>query len=359
MSVPVKHPSSVPTSTPQINFRPSYNGDIGSLSLQQLSAPWAHDEVIAEFSPRDQLALKQAMASAPNQNRASARPMSTQNPLPPRLKVNPRQSRARNWRSNDAESLPPRFRSPQSAPGPRVPSPPHNPPWNRPPHAHLSRVDVINNPPALSHLPPQLSQPQHLSSFLQSNVSYRPQQIIDTRRVQEPKRIDISPKAKTLAPIGAERAQLLATNPRSCVVNNCTPHNCRHSPPANLYSYDPLLQNLRPSHLARASQFDVPRLPTGPSELEKLYNRLKRTPNVSRILSPLNPIRNPDSLVTSDAKWIKEEREIRRRRVMTSLDTSAFARRVSDRRSRTSVGSSPLFCLPIYQMMLICAFRFQ
>jgi hypothetical protein len=32
---------------------------------------------------------------------------------------------------------------------------------------------------------------------------------------------------------------------------------------------------------------------------------------------------------------MKEEREIRRRRVMTSLDTSAFARRACDRRSRT------------------------
>lgn len=334
MSVPVRHPSSVPTSIPQNNSRPSHNGDIGSLSLQR-SAPWVHDEVIAEFSPRDQLALKHALASIPNQNRPSARLVSPQNPLPPRLKVNPRQSRSRNWRSNDADSLPPRFRSPQSAPAPRVPSPPHNPPWNRPPHAHLSRVDVPNNVPALSHLPPQLSQPQHLSSFLQSNVSYRPQQIIDTRRVQEPKRIDISPKAKTLAPIGAERAQILATNSRFCAVNNCTPHNCRHSSPANLYSYDPLLQGLRQNHPARPSQFDAPQFPTGPSELEKLYNRLKRTSNVSRILSPLNPIRNPSSLVPSDAKWMKEEREIRRRRVMTSLDTSAFARRAGDRRSRT------------------------
>ena len=79
----------------------------------------------------------------------------------------------------------------------------------------------------------------------------------------------------------------------------------------------------------------VPQLPAGPSELEKLYNRLKRTPNVSRIFSPLNPIRNPESLVPSDAKWMKEAREIRRRRVMTSLDTSAFARRAGDRRSRT------------------------
>jgi len=349
MSVPVRNPSSIP----QNNFRPSsYNGDIGSLSLQR-SAPWIHDEVIAEFSPRDQLALQQAMASVPNQNRPSARPVSTQNPLPPRLKVNPRQTRSRNWRSNDAESLPPRFRSTQPAPGPRVPSPPHNPPWNRPPHANLSRVDVPNNVPALSHLPPQ-----HLSSFLQFNVSYRPQQIIDTRRVQEPKRIDISPKAKTLAPIGAERAQLLATNPRLPAVNNCTPHIYRQSSPANLYSYDPLLQGVRSNHLARASQFDVPQLPIGPSELEKLYNRLKRTPNVSRIFSPLNPIRNPDSLVTSDAKWVKEEREIRRRRLMTSLDTSAFARRARDRRSRTSVGSSPFVCFPIHQMILMPVFRF-
>ncbi|KAF9648965.1 hypothetical protein BDM02DRAFT_3269108 [Thelephora ganbajun] len=334
MSVPVRHPSSIPPSAPLNNFRSSQHGDIGSVSLQH-SFPWGHDEVIAEFSPRDQLALQQALASFPNQNYPFVRPVSTQNPLPPRLKVNPKQSRSRNWRSNDAESLPPRFRSPQPAPGPRVPSPPHNPPWNRPPHAHLSRVDVSDNASAFSHLPPQLSQPQHLSSFLQSNVSYRPQQIIDTRRVQEPKRIDISPKAKTLAPIGAERAQLLATNPRFCAVNNCTPHNYRHTLPVNLYSYDPLLQGLRPNHLARASQFDVPRLPAGPSELEKLYNRLKRTPNISRILSPLNPIRNPDSLVPSDVKWIKEEREIRRRRIMTSLDTSAFARRTGDRRSRT------------------------
>jgi hypothetical protein len=66
-----------------------------------------------------------------------------------------------------------------------------------------------------------------------------------------------------------------------------------------------------------------------------LYNRLKRTPNASRIPSPLNPIRNPDSLVPSDARWRKEEREIRRRRTITSLDTSAFARRAGDRRSRT------------------------
>jgi len=93
--VPVRNPSSIP----QNNFRPSsYNGDIGSLSLQR-SAPWIHDEVIAEFSPRDQLALQQAMASLPNQNRPSARPVSTQNPLLPRLKVNPRQSMSRNWRS--------------------------------------------------------------------------------------------------------------------------------------------------------------------------------------------------------------------------------------------------------------------
>jgi len=334
MSVPVRHPSPFPASTPQNNFRPSYNGDIGPLSLQS-SVPWGHDEVIAEFSPRDQLALKHVLSSVPNQNRSSPRPVPVQNPLPPRLKVNPRQSRSRNWRSNDAESLPPRFRAPQPAPGPRVPSPPHNPPWNRPPHAHLSRVDVPNNVPVLSHNPPQISQPQHLSSFLQSNVSYRPQQIIDTRRVQEPKRIDISPKAKTLAPIGAERAQLLATNPRFCAVNNCTPRNCRHSPPANLYHYDSLPKNSRPNHPARATQLDVPQLPAGPSELEKLYNRLKRTPNISRVLSPLNPVRNSDTLVPSDVKWIKEEREIRRRRVMTSLDTSAFARRAGDRRSRT------------------------
>ena len=325
MSVPVRHPSPIPNPSPQNNFR-SYGGDIGPLSLQR-TAPWAHDEVIAEFSPRDQLALKQVLASVPNQNRPSNRPVSAQNLLPPRLKVNPRQSRSRNWRSSDHESLPPRFRSPQPSPGPRVPSPPHNPPWNRPPHAHLSRVDVPNNHnnlSALSNLPPQ-----HLSSFLQSNVSYRPQHIIDTRRVQEPKRIDISPKAKTLAPIGAERAQILATSPTPCAANNCTPHNCRHFSPANLYSYDPLLQTMRPTQLARAQ------LPVGPSELEKLYNRLRRTPNVSRILSPLNPIRNPNSLVPSDAKWVKEEREIRRRRLMTSLDTSAFARRARDRRSRT------------------------
>jgi hypothetical protein len=80
---------------------------------------------------------------------------------------------------------------------------------------------------------------------------------------------------------------------------------------------------------------DVPQLPAGPSELERLYNRLKRTPNISRVLSPLNPVRNPDSLVPPGAKWIKEEREVRRRRIMTSLDTSAFARRAGDRRSRT------------------------
>ena len=331
MSVPVRHPSSVPPSTPQNNFRAPHPGDIGPPSSQR-SFPWVHDEVIAEFSPRDQLALSRVLAGAPNQNRPSSRPPSAQNPLPPRLKVNPRQSRSRNWRSNDAESLPPRFRSPQSAPGPRVPSPPFTPPWNRPPHANLSRVDVNNNNnvPAFSHLPPHLSQPQRLSSFLQSNVSYRPQQIIDTRREQNSKRIDISPKVKTLAPIGAERAQLLASNPKFCPVNNCTPHNYRQSSPAHSYSYDPLLQTIRPGHLNRA-----PQLPAGPSELEKLYNRLKRTPNVSRILSPLNPIRNPESLNPSDAKLIKEEREIRRRRVMTSLDTSAFARRAGDRRSRT------------------------
>ena len=332
MSVPVRHPSSTHPSIPQNNLRPSHNGDTGSASSQR-SFPWVHDEVIAEFSPRDQLAFNRALASVPNQNRPSSRPVSAQNPVPPRLKVNPRQSRSRNWRSNDAESLPPRFRSPQPAPGPRVPSPPFTPPWNRPPHAHLSRVDVSNNLPALSHLP-QLSQPQHLSSFLQSNVSYRPQQIIDTRRVQEPKRIDMTPKAKTLAPIGAERAQLLASNPKSCAVNNCTPHNSRPSLPTNSYSYDPLLQTLRPAHFTRKSPFDLPQLPTGPSELEKLYNRLKRTPNVSRILSPLNPIRNPTSFVPSDAKWMKEEREIRRRRLVTSLETSAFARRAVDRRTR-------------------------
>jgi hypothetical protein len=331
MSVPVRHPSSI-SPTPHNNFQNPQLGDIGPLSLQH-SFPWAHDEVIAEFSPRDQLALNHVLASVPNQNRPSSRLPLQQNPLPPRLKVNPRQSRSRNWRSNDAESLPPRFRSPQPNPGPRVPSPPFNPPWNRPPHAHLSRVDVSGkNVPPLSHLPPQLSQPQHLSSFLQSNVSYRPQQVADTRREQESKRIDISPKAKTLAPIGAERAQLLAANPRLCAVNNCTPHNCRHSLSPNSYSYDPLLQTLRPCHPIRTPKFDVP---TGPSELEKLYNRLKRTPNVSRILSPLNPIRNPESVVSSDAKWTKEEREIRRRRIMTSLDTSAFARRAGDRRSRT------------------------
>lgn len=332
MSVPVRHPSSIPAPVPQNNLRPSHRGDIGPVPSQR-SVPWGHDEVIAEFSPRDQLALK--LASLPNQGRSSPRPASPQSPLPPRLKVNQRQSRSRNWRSNDAESLPPRFRASQPAPAPRVPSPPHNPPWNRPPHAHLSRVDVPNNIPVSSRLPPQLSQLQHLSSFQQSNVSYRPQQTIDTRRVQEPKRIDISPKAKTLAPIGAERAQLLASNPRFCGSNNCTPHNCRHSLPAHTYSYDPLLQSLRPNRLARPSQFDAPQLPAGPSELEKLYNRLKRTPNASRIPSPLNPIRNPDSLVPSDAKWIKEERDIRRRRIMTSLDTSAFARRAGDRRSRT------------------------
>ena len=330
MSVPVRHPSSIPTSTPQNDFRFPTHGDIGPVSLQR-SVPWGHDEVIAEFSPRDQLAFKQALASAPNQHRPSPRLVSAPNPLPPRLKVNPRQSRSRNWRANDAETLPPRFRASQPAPGPRVPSPPHNPPWNRPPHAHLSRVDA-SNVPVSSHLPPQ---PQHPSSFPQSNVSYRPQQIIDTRRVQESKRIDTTLKAKTLLPIGAERAQLLASSPRSCPINNCTPHNYRHSPPANLYSYDPLLQSLRPNPLVRASQLDVPRPPAGPSELEKLYTRLKRTPNTSRILSPLNPIRNPDSLVPSDAKWTKEEREIRRRRIMTSLDTSAFARRAGDRRSRT------------------------
>lgn len=330
MSVPVRHPSSAPPSTPQNNFRVPHPGGIGHLSIQPV--PWVHDEVIAEFSPRDQLALNRVLAAGPNQNRPSSRPPSAQNPLPPRLKVNPRQSRSRNWRSNDAESLPPRFRSPQSAPGPRVPSPPFTPPWNRPPHANLSRVDVNNNNnvPAFSHLPPHLSQPQHLSSFLQSNVSYRPQQIIDTRREQDSKRIDKSFKAKTLAPIGAERAQLLASNPKFCPVNNCTPHNYRQSSPAHSYSYDPLLQTVRPGHLNRA-----PQLPTGPSQLEKLYNRLKRTPNVSRILSPLNPIRNPDSFIPSDVKLLKEEREIRRRRVMTSLDTSAFARRAGDRRSRT------------------------
>jgi len=330
MSIPVRHPSPAPPSAPQNNFRPTHHGDIGPVSSQR-SFPWSQDEVIAEFSPRDQLVL----ASVPNQGRSSPRLVSAQSPVPPRLKVNPRQSRSRNWRSNDADSLPPRFRAPQSSPGPRVPSPPHNPPWNRPPHAHLSRVDAVNNAAALSHLLPQLSQPQHLSSFLQSNVPYRPQQVIDTRRVQESKRLDISPKAKTLAPIGAERAQLLATNPRFCPVNNCTPHNCRHALPPNLYPYDPLLQGHRRNHLARVSQFDVPQPPVGPSELEKVYNRLKRTPGISRILSPLNPIRNPDSLVPSDAKWIKEEREIRRRRIMTSLDTSAFARRAGDRRSRT------------------------
>ena len=334
MSVPVRHTSPMPTSPSQNVFRSPHHGDIGPASSQR-SVPWGHDEVIAEFSPRDQLALKHVLASVPNQGRSSPRPASTQNPLPPRLKVNQRQSRSRNWRSNDADSLPPRFRAPQPSPSPRVPSPPHNPPWNRPPHAHLSRVDVSNNVPVLSHLPSQLSQPQHLSPFQQSNVSYRPQQTIDTRRVQQPKRIDVSQKAKTLAPIGAERAQLLASNPRFCGSNNCTPHNCRHSLPANTYSYDPLLQSPRPNRLARASQFDVPQLPTGPSELEKLYNRMKRTPNASRIPSPLNPIRNPDSLVPTDARWIKEEREIRRRRVMTSLDTSAFARRAGDRRSRT------------------------
>ena len=331
MSVPVRHPSSIPTSIPHNNLRSSHHGDIGPASSQR-SVPWGHDEVIAEFSPRDQLALKHVLAS---QNRPSPRSASPQNLLPPRLKVNQRQSRSRNWRSNDAESLPPRFRASPPAPAPRVPSPPHNPPWNRPPHAHLSRVDVSNNIPVSSHLPSQLSPSQHLSSFLQSNVSYRPQQIIDTRRVQEPKRIDISPKAKTLAPIGAERAQLLASNPRFCGSNNCNPHNCRHTLPTNPHPYDPLLQGVRPNRLARASQFDVPQLPAGPSELEKLYNRLKRTPNASRIPSPLNPIRNSDSMVPSDARWIKEEREIRRRRIMTSLDTSAFARRAGDRRSRT------------------------
>ena len=335
MSVPVRYPSSVHP-TPQNNFRSPHPGDIGPASLQQHSFPWAHDEVIAEFSPRDQLALNHVLASIPNQSHHSFRPVSTQNPLPPRLKVSPRQSRSRNWRSNDAESLPPRFRSPQPNPGPRVPSPPFNPPWNRPPHANLSRVDVPGNShPASSLLPPQLSQPQHLSSFLQSNVSYRPQQVTDTRRERESKRIDISPKAKTLAPIGAERAKLLATGPRFCPVNNCSPHNCRHSLPTNSYSYDPLFQSLRPCNPTRTSQLGVRQLPTGPSELEKLYNRLKRAPNVSRILSPLNPIRNPESLVPSDVKWMKEEREIRRRRIMTSLDTSAFARREGDRRSRT------------------------
>ena len=329
MSVPVRHPASIPPAAPQNISRAPHPGDIGSVSAQR-SFPWVRDEVIAEFSPRDQLVLNHVLASGPIQIRPPSRTVSAHNPLPPRLKVNPRQSRSRNWRSNDADSLPPRFRSPQSAPGPRVPSPPFTPPWNRPPHANLStsRVDVNNtNAPAFSNLPPQLSQPQHLSSFLQSNVSYRPQQIIDTRREQESKRIDISPKAKTLAPIGAERAQLLATNPKFCAVNNCTPHNPRNPPS---HSYDPLLQTLRPSHVTR-----VPQLPAGPSELEKLYNRLKRTPNVSRIFSPLNPIRNPESLVPSDAKWMKEAREIRRRRVMTSLDTSAFARRAGDRRSRT------------------------
>ena len=317
LSIPVRNS---PSTNPNY-FRSPHPGDIGPLSQQhQPGLPWVHDEIIAEFSPRDQLALDHVIANN------IRRPLPAQNPLPPRLKQpNPRQPRSRNWRSNDAESLPPRFRSPHSTPGPRVPSPPFNPPWNRPPHAHLSRVDVSNNLAVLSNLPPQ-----HLSSFLQSNVSYRPQQIIDTRRAQESKRIDISLNAKTLAPIGAERAQLLASNPRLSVVNDCTPHNSRHSLP---YSYDPLLQTLRPSHhlSTRTPQF----VPTGPSQLEKLYNRLKRSPNVSRILSPLNPIRNPESLVPSDAKWYKDERETRKRRILTSLDTSAFARRAIDRRSRT------------------------
>ena len=62
----------------------------------------------------------------PIEGRSSPRPVSTQNPLPPRLKVNPRSSRSS---YNDAESLPPRFHAPQPIPVLRVPPPPHYPPW--------------------------------------------------------------------------------------------------------------------------------------------------------------------------------------------------------------------------------------
>ena len=103
------------------------------------------------------------------------------------------------------------------------------------------------------------------------------------------------------------------------------------TPPANLCSCDLPLQGLQPNHLARASWFDVPRFPTSPPKLEKLYNWLKCTPDVSRILFPLSLIGSPNSLVPSGVKWMKEEWEIRWHRVVASLDTSAFARRAGDR----------------------------
>ena len=156
MSVPVRHPASIPPAAPQNISRAPHPGDIGSVSAQR-SFPWVRDEVIAEFSPRDQLVLNHVLASGPIQIRPPSRTVSAHNPLPPRLKVNPRQSRSRNWRSNDADSLPPRFRSPQSAPEPLLfptPKPVEQP---KQPQPGANPVPTASVPSLTTRLGPQVA----------------------------------------------------------------------------------------------------------------------------------------------------------------------------------------------------------
>lgn len=283
-------------------------------------------EVIAEFGRRDQHVAYPFTT-----------PVSPNTALPPRLQTG-------NPRSRSRQDLPPRFRSSHA---PRVSTPPDNT-WNL--------IPTPQTPSTLNSLAisfqPQLSQSQHLSAFLPNNVTYASGISSDTRPVPptDPKPLETQTPstARALAPIGAERAQRLAST-ANVMPSNYTnaPHNSKlHSlslasigPPPGLRKPLPVSNYTAPR---QAPNVRLLRLQSSPaaagqdhrSEIEKLFKWRKLNKVSPRISSPLSPLRNSDSWVASDAKWKREEREQRRQRVMFTCDTSVFRRKLSDRRSR-------------------------
>lgn len=272
--------------------------------------PWQvqQPEVIAEFGRKEQ------PVSYPFGSTA----------LPPRLQTG-------NPRSRSRHDLPPRFRSNKPS-APRVCTPPETL-WT--PSSTLNSLAIS--------FQPQLSPSQHLSALLSTNVSYSYGASSDTRPVPPttPKSLEIPAMARILAPIGAERAQRMAST-ANVMPSNYTSSNISLAsigPPPGLRKPLPVTAPRKLPNMATSRFFHIARTPDvvtldQRSEIEKIFKWRKLNKFSSRIVSPLNPLRNSDCWIASDAKWKREEREQRRQRVLFTCDTSVFKRKLSDHRSR-------------------------
>jgi hypothetical protein len=331
LSVPTRPVSTVAAILPPQSLH------YASSDLQQATQP----EVIAEFGPRDLQAPYPFSPVSFSESAGHASPFGT-SALPPRLQATaPSRSRSKPWQ----QGLPPRFRN--------CPSPPR---VVTPPEALWTPVPNVRSTSSLNSLAtafqPQLSQSQHLSSFLKpNNVSYSSGIPCDTWPVQQQSTlIEVPSPARALAPIGAERARRLAST-ANVIPSNCATNPTNTKLQTNFLAFGPPPGLGKPSALLGNSDARLsghvpnPRLfrlehtkdvapQESRTEVERFFQWRKQNKHATRICSPLSPLRNPDSWSVSDGKWRRQELEQRRLRTLASCETSIFRRKLKDHRSR-------------------------